>query len=86
MDEIFKNPLNFGADGLIKDSIIADFGLTCPNMCGGTSRGKCVKSNKLIIYELNSFAWQSRIEFFFKLKKTQTANKEHRVHLLVCKI
>jgi hypothetical protein len=46
MDEILKNPLNFGDDGLVKDSVIDNFGLTCPNMCGGISRGKCVKSKK----------------------------------------
>ena len=51
MDEILKNPLNFDADDLVKDSVIANFGLTCPNMCGGISRGNCVKSNKLINYE-----------------------------------
>jgi hypothetical protein len=46
MDEILKNPLNFGADGLVKDLVIDNFGLTCPNMCGGIRRGKCVKSTQ----------------------------------------
>ena len=62
MDEILRNPLNFGADGVVKDSVIENLGLTCPNMCGGISRGKCVKSNqqKLLLNE----PWRCRINFF----------------------
>ncbi len=47
MNEIFKDPLNFDSvDGLVKDSVISAFGITCPNMCNGPNRGTCVKSNK----------------------------------------
>ncbi len=61
MDEILRNPLNFGADDLVKDSVIENFGLTCPNMCGGIRRGKCVKSNQQKLF-LNE-PWRCRINF-----------------------
>jgi hypothetical protein len=49
INEIFSDPLNFDdTDGLVKDSVLTALGITCPNMCGGQSRGKCVKSKYIL--------------------------------------
>ncbi len=49
ISKIFNNVKNFDENGLVKDSIIYAFGLTCPNLCSGVSRGQCVKSNNFIL-------------------------------------
>ena len=43
VNEIFNDPLNFDQnDGLVKDSVLISYGITCPNMC--STRGSCEKS------------------------------------------
>ena len=43
LSEIFGNPDNFDENG-IKDIVIENLKLTCPNNCSGEDRGECVKS------------------------------------------